>query len=383
MMTSQCPINANEKLPWGWHFRPTPVELIHNLKKKVRRQRQERVQFESETGDMSDVLREIDLSQVEPWEIKGITETCSIRATHADELNQYFYTQKEQKYRHGKRSNRATKGGFWKATGRDKPIFGKVNPRDKYKKIIGYRKALVFYEGRAPNGNKTDWILHEYRLESLGDTAAKDEQWVACHMFIKERNIQPREPADVVDLGVDLQKKQYNEWVDVPHHQQGMNVKPEPGYSQSYPYVAPGSHPPCEGDEMSLPRLEDESTYSVHRPCPSSDMQAGQFPRVTTVRLPSSYDHQLSRPTIGGRMLSFDQLPRPATGGRMPPFDQLSRPSAGGRMPPFDQHQVQVHRQVAQGRPGSFEDRHLQDILSDIFSEPLQQSETTFESLWC
>lgn len=29
---------------------------------------------------------------------------------------------------------------------------------------IGFRKALVFYKGKPPNGDKTDWIMHEYRL---------------------------------------------------------------------------------------------------------------------------------------------------------------------------------------------------------------------------
>ena len=31
------------------------------------------------------------------------------------------------------------------------------------------RKTLVFYRGRAPHGQKTDWIMHEYRLEDTDD----------------------------------------------------------------------------------------------------------------------------------------------------------------------------------------------------------------------
>lgn len=71
----------------------------------------------------------------------------------------YFFSHKDRKYPTGTRTNRATTAGFWKATGRDKAVLSKG-------KIIGMRKTLVFYKGRAPNGRKSDWIMHEYRLQT-------------------------------------------------------------------------------------------------------------------------------------------------------------------------------------------------------------------------
>ena len=71
----------------------------------------------------------------------------------------YFFSHKDRKYPTGSRTNRATAAGFWKATGRDKPIHSK-------NALVGMRKTLVFYKGRAPNGQKSDFIMHEYRLET-------------------------------------------------------------------------------------------------------------------------------------------------------------------------------------------------------------------------
>lgn len=91
-----------------------------------------------------------------------ITDKCRIGSGPQNEW--YFFSHKDKKYPTGTRTNRATTAGFWKATGRDKAIhitMANVNSSRR----IGMRKTLVFYTGRAPHGQKTDWIMHEYRLE--------------------------------------------------------------------------------------------------------------------------------------------------------------------------------------------------------------------------
>lgn len=87
-------------------------------------------------------------------------DKCKIGSAPQDEW--YLFSHKDKKYPTGTRTNRATTAGFWKATGRDKAIHLTSSNQ------IGMRKTLVFYAGRAPHGQKTDWIMHEYRLE--GDT---------------------------------------------------------------------------------------------------------------------------------------------------------------------------------------------------------------------
>ena len=70
----------------------------------------------------------------------------------------YFYSQRDRKYATGLRTNRATASGYWKATGKDRAILSKGT-------LVGMRKTLVFYQGRAPKGRKTDWVIREFRLE--------------------------------------------------------------------------------------------------------------------------------------------------------------------------------------------------------------------------
>ncbi|KAL0373869.1 UNVERIFIED_CONTAM: NAC domain-containing protein 43 [Sesamum radiatum] len=172
-------VNGQSQVPPGFRFHPTEEELLqYYLKKKVA----------SEKIDL-DVIQDVDLNKLEPWDIQ---EKCKIGSTPQNDW--YFFSHKDKKYPTGTRTNRATASGFWKATGRDKVIYG--NSRR-----IGMRKTLVFYKGRAPRGQKSDWIMHEYRLDdnttiahtnnhvcnAMGE-GMQEDGWVVCRVFKKKNH---------------------------------------------------------------------------------------------------------------------------------------------------------------------------------------------------
>ncbi|KAJ8545758.1 hypothetical protein K7X08_018341 [Anisodus acutangulus] len=158
-------MDTNEScVPPGFRFHPTDEELVgYYLRKKIA----------SQKIDL-DVIRDIDLYRIEPWDLQ---DKCWIGYEEQNEW--YFFSHKDKKYPTGTRTNRATMAGFWKATGRDKAVYNKS-------KLIGMRKTLVFYKGRAPNGQKSDWIMHEYRLESEENGPPQEEGWVVCRAFKKK-----------------------------------------------------------------------------------------------------------------------------------------------------------------------------------------------------
>ncbi|KAL6857163.1 hypothetical protein ACP4OV_018545 [Aristida adscensionis] len=177
-------VNGQSCVPPGFRFHPTEEELLnYYLRKKVA----------SQEIDL-DVIRDVDLNKLEPWDIQ---EKCRIGSGPQNDW--YFFSHKDKKYPTGTRTNRATAAGFWKATGRDKAIYNAV-------KRIGMRKTLVFYKGRAPHGQKSDWIMHEYRLDDpAADAAAaaaatvtaaaaasadggQEDGWVVCRVFKKKHH---------------------------------------------------------------------------------------------------------------------------------------------------------------------------------------------------
>ncbi|KAK9684965.1 hypothetical protein RND81_10G246200 [Saponaria officinalis] len=147
-------------LPPGFRFYPSDEELVcHYLLKKIINE-----------NSLKGTLVEIDLHTCEPWQLPEVAKLNT--------SEWYFFSFRDRKYATGFRTNRATTSGYWKATGKDRVI---LDP--KTKEAVGMRKTLVFYRNRAPNGIKTGWIMHEFRLES--PHMPPKEDWVLCRVFHK------------------------------------------------------------------------------------------------------------------------------------------------------------------------------------------------------
>ncbi|KAE9601340.1 hypothetical protein Lal_00023712 [Lupinus albus] len=156
-------------LPPGFRFHPTDDELVnHYLCRKC-----------ASHSIAAPIIKEIDLYKFDPWQLPGMAAY--------GEKEWYFFSPRDRKYPNGSRPNRAAGTGYWKATGADKPI-GKP-------KTLGIKKALVFYVGKAPEGVKTNWIMHEYRLANVDRSAHKKnnlrlDDWVLCRIYNKKGKIE-------------------------------------------------------------------------------------------------------------------------------------------------------------------------------------------------
>ncbi|KAK4359844.1 hypothetical protein RND71_022073 [Anisodus tanguticus] len=152
------------RLPPGFRFHPTDVELImYYLKRKIMGKK---LHFEG--------ITELNIYKFSPCDLP---DKCCYKS---EDLEWYFFCPRERKYASGSRMNRATETGYWKTTGKDRSI-------TYDEKIVGSVKTLIFHLGHPPKGQRTDWVIHEYKFEDkeLIDARFVQDTCVLCKVFQK------------------------------------------------------------------------------------------------------------------------------------------------------------------------------------------------------
>ncbi|CAN4099665.1 unnamed protein product [Withania somnifera] len=268
---------AELQLPPGFRFHPTDEELVmHYLCRKCTSQ-----------PIAVPIVAEIDLYKFDPWSLPDL-------ALYG-EKEWYFFSPRDRKYPNGSRPNRAAGTGYWKATGADKPI---GNP-----KALGIKKALVFYAGKAPKGEKTNWIMHEYRLADVDRSARKNnnslrlDDWVLCRIYNKKGSIEKNH----------LSKRKMNtSYVDTV----GSPDDRKPEILQ-----LPPPPPPPQNDFFypsdSVPKIHSDSSCSEHVLSPefTCEKEVQSEPKLTdweklTLDLPFNYmDASTGAATVDNSLL--------------------------------------------------------------------------------
>ncbi|CAH8362452.1 unnamed protein product [Eruca vesicaria subsp. sativa] len=164
-MANSCLRDGKFSAP-GFRFHPTDEELVvYYLKRKICG-RKLRI----------NAIGVVDIYKLDPAELPGLSVLKS------GDRQWFFFTPRNRKYPNAARSGRCTATGYWKATGKDRVIV--YNSRS-----VGLKKTLVFYRGRAPNGERTDWEYYAlYKLYKKSGAGPKngeeygapfqEEEWV-------------------------------------------------------------------------------------------------------------------------------------------------------------------------------------------------------------
>ncbi|XP_016484724.1 NAC domain-containing protein 2 [Nicotiana tabacum] len=258
---------AELQLPPGFRFHPTDEELVtHYLCRKCASQ-----------PIAVPIIAEIDLYKYDPWDLPHL-------ALYG-EKEWYFFSPRDRKYPNGSRPNRAAGTGYWKATGADKPI--------GHPKPMGIKKALVFYAGKAPKGEKTNWIMHEYRLADVDRSARKNnnslrlDDWVLCRIYNKKGSIEKNQ------LSNRKMNTSYMDMVESPEDRKPEILLPPPPPQQQqqvhndFFYLDPSD---------SVPKIHSDSSCSEHVLSPefTCEREVQSEPKLTdwekaTLDLPFNY----------------------------------------------------------------------------------------------
>ncbi|KAJ0266559.1 NAC domain-containing protein 89 [Hirschfeldia incana] len=183
-----APVEASTVFP-GFKFSPTDVELIsYYLKRKM-----------DGLERSVEVIPETDIYSFEPWDLPD-------KSIIKSDTEWFFFCCRGKKYPPGLQNRRTTKMGYWKVTGKERDV-------KSCSQVIGTKRTLVFHIGRAPKGQRTEWLMHEYCMKG---GVFMDDALAVCRLM-RNREFRtytsqkaPPEPDLASDKHMILQKGEAN-----------------------------------------------------------------------------------------------------------------------------------------------------------------------------
>ncbi|KAJ3671369.1 hypothetical protein LUZ60_007448 [Juncus effusus] len=157
----------------GYRFYPTEEELLgFYLQNKLEN---------THPQDIERFIPVLDVYNHHPSDLPSLAG----EANKTDSEQWFFFCARQEKEAQGGKQKRTTFSGYWKATGSPSYVFSSRN------KIIGVKRTMVFYQGRAPNGAKTNWKMNEYKLlqhDLIGvppETPQLRQEFSLCRVYIR------------------------------------------------------------------------------------------------------------------------------------------------------------------------------------------------------
>ncbi|XP_057975519.1 NAC domain-containing protein 83-like [Malania oleifera] len=115
--------------------------------------------------------------------LEGMIRGSPLPGNVLEEINPYFHVPENLPndiwYFICSEEKKDRESGFWKVKGEACQVF--TNSA-----IIGWRTTLEFYEGQAPHGSKTNWLMQEYRITHKGpcENCRIKESGSLCRVFL-------------------------------------------------------------------------------------------------------------------------------------------------------------------------------------------------------
>ncbi|CAI9760852.1 unnamed protein product [Fraxinus pennsylvanica] len=172
----------DDRMAPGFRFYPTEEELVSFYL----------------LVDIDRAIPSLHIYDYNPWDLPR--ERC-----RGDLEQWFFFVPRQERVARGGRPNRLTAQGYWKATGSPSFVYSSQDL------VIGKKKTMVFYAGRAPHGRKTVWKMNEYKVlefsQLSSSTAGNPQLWEElslCRVYRKTKSVRsfdrrPPPPDEVVE----------------------------------------------------------------------------------------------------------------------------------------------------------------------------------------